>query len=120
MKAAEVVVTSEQRTTLQSWMTAGKTEQRLAFRAQIILAAADQDAEDVSAAMNAVISALARGALTPGESERIALVVETLTRAIDTTKRKESAVNPLQIFGLDDFYDSDGCDSDEADDGDRG
>jgi transposase len=38
MRAAEVVLTSEQRATLQSWLTAGKTEQRLAFRAQIILA----------------------------------------------------------------------------------
>jgi hypothetical protein len=33
-----VALTSEQRTTLQSWVTAGKTEQRLALRAQIILA----------------------------------------------------------------------------------
>ena len=38
MRAAEVVLTSEQRATLRSWLTAGKTEQRLAFRAQIILA----------------------------------------------------------------------------------
>ena len=33
-----MTLTSEQRATLQSWLTAGKTEQRLAFRAQIILA----------------------------------------------------------------------------------
>jgi hypothetical protein len=32
-------------------------------------------ASDVSAAANAVTSALARGALTPGEAERIAIVV---------------------------------------------
>jgi hypothetical protein len=38
MRAAEVTLTSEQRATLHSWLTAGKTEQRLAFRAQIILA----------------------------------------------------------------------------------
>jgi len=38
MRAAEIALTSEQRATLQSWATAGKTEQRLAFRAQIILA----------------------------------------------------------------------------------
>ena len=38
MGAAEVTLTSEQRATLHSWLTAGKTEQRLAFRAQIILA----------------------------------------------------------------------------------
>ena len=79
-----------------------------------------EDAGDVSAAMNAVISALARGALTPGESERIAVVVETFARAIDTTKRRELAANQLQIFGLGDFYDGDGCDSDESDDCDPG
>jgi transposase len=38
MRAAEIALTSEQRATLQSWLMAGKTEQRLAFRAQIILA----------------------------------------------------------------------------------
>jgi len=38
MRAAEIALTSEQRATLQWWLTAGKTEQRLAFRAQIILA----------------------------------------------------------------------------------
>ena len=36
--------------------------------------------------MKAVMSALARGALTPGESERIAIVVETFARAIDQPK----------------------------------
>ncbi|MFI5106305.1 MAG: IS630 family transposase [Terriglobales bacterium] len=41
MKAAELAVTSEQRATLQSWLAAGKTAQRLAFRAQIILGLAD-------------------------------------------------------------------------------
>jgi len=41
MRAAEVVLTSEQQATLQSWLAAGKTEQRLAFRAQIILALAE-------------------------------------------------------------------------------
>ena len=41
MKAAEVVLTSEQRARLQSWVSAAKTEQRLAFRARIILAVAD-------------------------------------------------------------------------------
>jgi len=41
MRAAEVVLTSEQRATLQSWLAAGKTEQRLAFRTQIILAVAE-------------------------------------------------------------------------------
>ena len=79
-----------------------------------------EGAGDVSAAANAVTSALARGDLTPGEAERIAMVVETFARAIDTTKRREFAANPLQILGLDDFYESDDCDSDEADDGDYG
>jgi hypothetical protein len=41
MRAAEVALTDEQRTTLRSWLAAGKTERRLAFRAQIILAVAD-------------------------------------------------------------------------------
>src|SRR5437773_11205819 len=41
MRAAEVALTSEQRATLRSWLTAGKTERRLAFRAQIILALAE-------------------------------------------------------------------------------
>src|SRR5205807_1708172 len=41
MRAAEVRLTGEQRTTLRSWLAAGKTEWRLAFRAQIILALAD-------------------------------------------------------------------------------
>src|SRR5438128_11881559 len=41
MRAAEVALTSEQRATLRSWLAAGKTERRLAFRAQIILALAE-------------------------------------------------------------------------------
>src|SRR5262245_11985026 len=41
MRAAELALTSEQLATLRSWLAAGKTEQRLAFRAQIILALAD-------------------------------------------------------------------------------
>src|SRR5215469_5576970 len=41
MRAAAVALTSEQRATLQSWVAAGKTEQRLAFRAQIILGLAE-------------------------------------------------------------------------------
>ena len=55
-----------------------------------------EGANDVSAAANVVLSALARGALTPGEAERIAIVVETFARAIDTTKRRELAANPLR------------------------
>jgi len=37
MKAAEVALTNEERTTLQSWLAAGKTERRMAFRAAVIL-----------------------------------------------------------------------------------
>jgi hypothetical protein len=77
-----------------------------------------EGASDVSAAANVVTSALARGALTPSEAERIALVVETFARAIDTTKRREFAANSLQILSFDDFHESDDCDSDESDDGD--
>src|SRR5271170_3601902 len=41
MRAAEVALTNEQRTTVRSWLAAGKTERRLAVPAQIILALAD-------------------------------------------------------------------------------
>ena len=72
-----------------------------------------ENAGDVSAAMTAVTSALARGTLTPGEAERIAIVVETFARAIDTTKRREFAVNPLQILGFGSFDETDDCEPDE-------
>jgi hypothetical protein len=42
-------------------------------------------AHDIAAAMKAVTSALASGAITPGEAERIAAAVETFVRAIDAT-----------------------------------
>jgi transposase len=41
MKAAEVVLTSETRATLRSWLAAGTTEQRLARRAAVILGVAE-------------------------------------------------------------------------------
>ena len=41
MRAAEVVLTDEQRATLRGWLSAGKTEQRMAFRAEVILAIAE-------------------------------------------------------------------------------
>src|SRR6266478_708057 len=41
MRAAEVTLSGDQRATLQSWLAAGQTEQRLAFRTQIILALAE-------------------------------------------------------------------------------
>src|SRR6202035_2010289 len=42
-----------------------------------------ESAADIAAAMKAVTSALAGGAITPGEAERIAAVVDTFVRAID-------------------------------------
>ena len=42
-------------------------------------------AHDIAAAMSAVTSALASGAITPGEAERIAAVVDTFVRAIDAS-----------------------------------
>jgi len=77
-----------------------------------------ENAADVSAAMNAVTAALARGIITPGEAERIANVVETFARAIATTKRRELAVDPLQIFGLSNFDETDDCDSEDIPDWD--
>ena len=41
MKAAEVVLTSADRAQLRSWLAAGKTEQRLARRAAVILGVAE-------------------------------------------------------------------------------
>ncbi|MGO9021889.1 MAG: helix-turn-helix domain-containing protein [Syntrophobacteraceae bacterium] len=38
--ASKIALTDEQRSTLLMWVTAGKTEQRLAKRAQVILCAA--------------------------------------------------------------------------------
>jgi hypothetical protein len=77
-----------------------------------------ETAADVSAAMNAVTAAVARGIITPGEAERIANVVETFARAIATTKRREIAVDPLQIFRLSNFNETDDCDSEEVADWD--
>src|SRR5271167_4412133 len=65
---------------------------------------------DGSRAMNAVTSALAHGEITPGEAERIAGVVETFVRAIETTKKDGSRFNLLQILT------APGCDEDNSDD----
>ena len=75
---------------------------------------------DVSLAMDAVTSALARGEITPGEAETIAGVVDTFVRAIETTKKDGSRLNLLQILtaGDDDEEnsedDSEGGDYEEA------
>jgi hypothetical protein len=44
-----------------------------------------ESASDIAAAMKAVTSALAGGAITPGEAQRIAAVVDTFVRAIDAS-----------------------------------
>jgi hypothetical protein len=41
MKRTAVVLTSEERATLRSWLAAGKTERRMAFRVEVILALAE-------------------------------------------------------------------------------
>src|SRR5215471_11681497 len=41
MRAAEVILTDEQRATLRGWLGAAKTERRMAFRAEVILAIAE-------------------------------------------------------------------------------
>ena len=53
---------------------------------------------EVSLAMNAVTSALARGEITPGEAKTVAGVVDTFVRAIETTKKGGSRLNLLQIL----------------------
>jgi Family of unknown function (DUF5681) len=71
---------------------------------------------DVSLAMNAVTSALARGEITPREAETIAGVVDTFVRAIETTKKGGSRLNLMEILTAGD------CDWDEdnSDAGDYG
>jgi hypothetical protein len=69
-------------------------------------------ASDVSLAMNAVTSALAQGEITPGEAERIAAVVDTFVRAIETTKKAGSRLNLLQILTADN-YDEDNSDGED-------
>src|SRR5271167_3734335 len=76
-------------------------------------------AHDVSLAMNAVTSALAQGEITPGEAERIAGVVDTFVRAIETTKKEGSGLNLLQILTAGN-YDEDNSDDDgDGDDYDK-
>jgi hypothetical protein len=75
---------------------------------------------DISAAMQAVTSALAKGDITPGEAATIAGVVETFARAIETTKRRAFAVDPLQILALGDCDETEGYDeADECDETDE-
>src|SRR5215468_6098129 len=72
--------------------------------------------QDVSLAMDAVTSALARGEITPGEAETIAGVVDTFVRAIETTKKDGSRLNLLQILTAGDYDEDDSDDGAEGDD----
>jgi hypothetical protein len=71
-------------------------------------------AGDIARAMDAVTSALAEGEITPGEAEKIAGVVDTFVRAIETTKKDGSGLNLLQILTAGNY------DEDDADDGSEG
>jgi hypothetical protein len=66
--------------------------------------------------MNAVISALASGEITPGEAERIARVVETFVAAIATTRREGPRLNMLQFLTADDNGEDDPDDESDRDD----
>jgi hypothetical protein len=74
-----------------------------------------ESTDDISAAMQAVTAALARGQITPGEAVTIAGVVDTFARAIDTTKRRGFAVDPLQILALGDYDETGGYDETDED-----
>ena len=52
-----------------------------------------ESAADIARAMKAVTSALARGIVTPGEASRIASVIDTFARAIETRdfERRDAA-----------------------------
>jgi hypothetical protein len=79
-----------------------------------------ESVSDISAAMRAVTSALAKGDITPGEAATIAGVVETFARAIEATKRRAFAVDPLQILALGDCDETEGYDeADECDETDE-
>jgi Family of unknown function (DUF5681) len=69
---------------------------------------------DLSRAMNAVTSAVARGEITPGEAATIAGVVDTFMRAIAIAGKADSGLNLLQILTADDDEEDDF--EDEADD----
>jgi hypothetical protein len=70
----------------------------------------------IALAMNAVISALASGEITPGEAERIARVVETFVAAIATTRREGPRLNMLQFLTADDNGEDDPDDESDRDD----
>ncbi|HXO91155.1 MAG TPA: DUF5681 domain-containing protein [Stellaceae bacterium] len=67
-----------------------------------------ESAADIAAAMKAVTSALAAGAITPGEAATIAAVVDTFVRAIETSDferrlkivEDEHAAQPAHVPGM--------------------
>jgi hypothetical protein len=67
-----------------------------------------ESAADIAPAMKAVTSALAAGVITPGEAERIAAVVDTFVRAIETSDferrlkivEDEHAAQPAHVPGM--------------------
>jgi Family of unknown function (DUF5681) len=75
-------------------------------------------ARDISLAMNAVTSALAKGEITPGEAEKIAGVVETFVSAVEKTKKDDSGLNLLQILTAGD-YDDDNSEDEASEDDDE-
>ena len=79
-------------------------------------------AHDIARAMDAVTSALAQGEITPGEAEKIAGVVDTFVRAIETTKNDNSRLNLLEILtaGSVNEDNCDGADYEEASDYEEG
>src|SRR5215472_4795063 len=75
-------------------------------------------ARDVARAMDAVTSALAQGEITPGEAEKIAGVVNTFVRAVETTKKDGSRLNLLQILTAENDAE-DNCEEDDYDEMDE-
>jgi Family of unknown function (DUF5681) len=73
-------------------------------------------ARDVSVAMNAVTSALARGEITPSEAEKIAGAVDTFVHAVEKTKKDGSGFDLLQILTAGDCGDDFSDDDSDADD----
>ena len=65
---------------LERILAAPRRERAVRFRLPPIASAAD-----IAAAMGALTAAIAEGALTPGEAESVARVVDTLLHAIDTS-----------------------------------
>ena len=57
-----------------------------------------ESTDDISAAMQAVTAALAKGDITPGEAATIAGVVETFARTIETTRRRGFAVDRCRFW----------------------